>query len=344
VAVGRGEAKLLGEAAERNIGRRDETHETHMMCTIDLELAVQQCFDGRDMGCLCCGAATEIGALCRNCAREVEPCDGLIPDHIHSRLDATDAEAWMLDGFGGAHAIGASTTIGRSYDCDLVVLASSVSREHAQLQRTDTGWTVRDPGSRNGTFVHGARVQGMAALASRALLKVGDVALWFLAEVASDPPGRPAMATGGMTGGLVHYQLAHGGVELSIVVGDDQTAGGALLWRPAGGKAWAERSLAPLEFQLLRALCIRAHEEAGSPVSIRGCVPTKQLVGDLPFQSKYANQENVRQVVLRLRGVLDEIGVRSVLAVVPGRGYYLACDVAVAGSAIRFDTQRHNPA
>ena len=61
-----------------------------------------------------------------------------------------------------------------------------------------------------------------------------------------------------MTGGLVHYQLIHGDVELSIIVGEDETAGGALLWRPAGIEAWAERSLAPLEFQLLRALCMRA--------------------------------------------------------------------------------------
>ena len=93
----------------------------------------------------------------------------------------------------------------------------------------------------------------------------------------------------------------------------------------------AERSLAPLEFQLLRALCIRAHEESSSPSAIRGCVPTKQLVSELPFQSKYANQENVRQVVMRLRGALAEVGARGVLAVAPGRGYYLACPVSVVG-------------
>jgi hypothetical protein len=298
--------------------------------TIDLELVVQQWFDGRDMGCLCCGAVTEIGALCRACAVEVEPCDGLIPDHIHSQVDSTDAEAWVLDGFGGAHAIGAKTRIGRNYDCDLIVLAGSVSRDHAELQYAETGWTVRDLGSRNGTFANGARVQSEVALPGRALLKIGDVALWFLSEVVAEPPRRPPMATGGMTGGLMRYQLLHSDVELSIVVGDDQTAGGALLWRPAGIETWAERSLAPLEFQLLRALCMRAHEEAGSPSMIRGCVPTKQLVGELPFQSKYANQENVRQVVLRLRGVLAEVGARGLLAVAPGRGYFVACEIKVA--------------
>ena len=64
---------------------------------------------------------------------------------------------------------------------------------------------------------------------------------------------------------------------------------------------------------------------------MRGCVATKQLARDLPFQSKYANEENVRQVVRRLRGVLAEIGADGVLAVMPGRGYYLACPVAASG-------------
>src|SRR5947207_14737959 len=105
----------------------------HLIRTIDLELPLRQWFDGRDMGCLCCGADAEIGGLCRACATQVEPCDGLIPDHIHSQVDSTEAEAWVLDGFGGAHAIGAKTGIGRNYDCDLVVLAGSGSRAPAEL-------------------------------------------------------------------------------------------------------------------------------------------------------------------------------------------------------------------
>jgi hypothetical protein len=279
------------------------------------------------MGCLCCGAAPEVGALCRPCAREVAPCDGLIPDHLRTALEPTGAEAWLVDGFGGAHAIGARCRIGRSHDGDLVVLAGSVSREHAELTRGDAGWMVRDLGSRNGTFVDGIRCQGRTPLRPRALLKVGDVALWFLAGVSHDPPPAPVMATAGAGGGLVRYQLVFGGVELCVVGGGDPAAGGALLSRPVDGEAWSERGLAPLEFQLLRALCVRAHDEAGSPSAVRGCVPTKQLARDLPFQSKYANEENVRQVVRRLRGVLTEAGADGVLAVAPGRGYYLVCGV-----------------
>jgi hypothetical protein len=289
-------------------------------------------FDPRVSGCLCCGAAVELGALCRPCALEVAPCDGLIPDHLRSALDAGDAVAWLVDGFGSAHAISAKATIGRNHDRDLVVLTASVSREHAELERTPAGWTARDLGSRNGTSVDGMRCQGRTPLPPRALLKVGDVSLWFLAGVDREPSAKVVMLTGD-SGGVVRYQLAFGDAELCLVGGGDATAGGALLSRAAGAASWSERGLAPLEFQLLRALCVRAIAETDSPSTVRGCVPTKQLARDLPFQSKYANEENVRQVVKRLRGVLAEVAAAGVLAIAPGRGYYIACKVTTAGSA-----------
>ena len=282
------------------------------------------------MGCLCCGSGAEVGSLCRSCAQEVSPCEGLIPDHLRSNVDTTEAAAWVVDGFGAAHAIAAKSSIGRNHEGELVILASSVSREHAELRKTDAGWTVRDLGSRNGTYVDGARVQGRHNLTERSLLKIGDVALWFLTEVVHEPVPAKSMATASAGGGLVRFNMSPGTIELCLVGTTDLAAGGALLSREQRAEKWTERNLAPLEFQLLRALCARAAEEADSPSTVRGCVQTKQLARDLPFQSKYANEENVRQVVRRLRGVLGEIGVDTVLAVAPGRGYYLSCPVTIA--------------
>jgi hypothetical protein len=281
------------------------------------------------MGCLCCGSATEFGVLCRSCALAAAPCEGLIPDHIRSTVAPGAAEAWLADGFGAAHPVAASATIGRSHDGDLVVLASSVSRAHAELRRGDAGWTVRDLGSRNGTFVDGARCHGRTALPARALLKVGDAALWFVAGAVRELGPTPIAVTGSASG-VVRYQLAHGGVELCIVGSSDATTGGALLSRAVGAAAWSERRLAPLEFQLLRALCARAYDEVASPSSVRGCVATRQLARELPFQSKYANEDNVRQVVRRLRSALTELGAGGILAVAPGRGYYVATQVTTA--------------
>jgi hypothetical protein len=284
------------------------------------------------MGCLCCGAGAEVGSLCRSCAQEVSPCEGLIPDHIRSNVDSTEAAGWVVDGFGAAHAISPKTGIGRSHEGELVILASSVSREHAELRRTDAGWHIRDLGSRNGTFVDGTRAQGRATLGERTMIKIGDVALWFLAEVVHEPIAPPSMATASAGGGLVRFNITPGTVELCLVGTTDMGAGGALLSRGNGSTGWTERGLAPLEFQLMRALCARAVEEADSPSAVRGCVQTKQLARELPFQSKYANEENVRQVVRRLRQELGAIGVENVLAVAPGRGYYLSCPVSVASS------------
>jgi len=282
------------------------------------------------MGCLCCGAATEIGLLCRRCAFEVAPCEGLIADHIRSTVVPTDAAAWLVDGFGAAHAVASKSTAGRSQDGEVVVLAESVSRKHAELKRSDGGWSVRDLGSRNGTFLDGTRCQGKVALPQRALLKLGDVAVWFLAEVVHEPTGQPSLVTGSAAGGLVRYMLTVNSHELCLVGGNDPMAGGSLLSRVNGTETWVEHGLAPLEFQLLRALAARATEEATSPAAVRGCVSTRQLARDLPFQSKYANEENVRQVVRRVRAVLTEIGVDGALAVAPGRGYYLSCPVTTA--------------
>jgi len=273
-----------------------------------------------------------VGSLCRACALDVAPCEGLIPDHLRSTVTTTDADAWLVDGFGAAHAVASRTTIGRSQEGELVVLAASVSREHAELERTERSWQIRDLGSRNGTFVDGTRCQGRVTLPERSVLKIGDVALWFLAEVIHEPVAAPSMATGSAGGALVRFMIQRPDAELCIVGGGDTAAGGALLSRAAGSEAWSERALPPLEFQLLRALCARATEESDSPAAVRGCVGTKQLARDLPFQSKYANEENVRQVVRRLRGVLAEVGADGMLAVVPGRGYYLTSTVTVGGS------------
>jgi hypothetical protein len=273
-----------------------------------------------------------IGALCRPCALQVAPCDGLIPDHLHSRVDDGAAAAWVVDGFGAMHALRSTSTVGRNLDGEVVILASSVSRAHAELRSTGTQWLVRDLGSRNGTFVDGVRCRGEAALPARAVVRLGDVSLWFLAQLVDDPPSLSLVTTtAGAGGGTVRYELTHPTAELCIFAADGATAGGALMWRASAGDRWSERGLAPLEFQLLRTLCAHARAEAASPSRVRGCVSTEQLVRELPFQSRYANQDNVRQIVMRLRSVLADVGARGVLAVAPRRGYYLACQVSAAG-------------
>jgi DNA-binding response OmpR family regulator len=165
-------------------------------------------------------------------------------------------------------------------------------------------------------------------LPERAQLKIGDVALWFLAGLRDEPEVAPPVETAS-AGGLVRFLVKTGAGELCVVGSAESGSGGSLLSRATAATSWQERGLATLEFQLLRTLCQRAVAETDSPATVRGCVPTKQLARDLPFQSRYANEENVRQVVRRLRQELAAVGADGVLAVAPGRGYYLACTVSI---------------
>lgn len=280
------------------------------------------------MDCVCCGG-TAVGALCKECGAQVAPCEGLIPDHVRSTVHPADADAWLVDGFGGVHGLAEKSVIGRKQDGQIVVLAASVSRDHAELKKTDKGWQIRDLGSHNGTFVDKVRLQGRVILPGRAVVKFGEVALWFTVELHEEPAPPMSMATRNANNGVVRFLFAHNTIELCIFGNNDQTSGGSLLSRPEGTEDWKQNELAPLEFQLLRTLCNAAHSEANAPAMTRGCVPTKQLAKELPFRAQYADEENVRQVVRRLRAQLSELGADGVLAVVPGRGYYLACPVTL---------------
>ena len=51
-------------------------------------------------------------------------------------------------------------TLGRSVKNDLELKVEGVSRFHAYLRPTDEGYVITDAGSRNGTLVNGARLEG----------------------------------------------------------------------------------------------------------------------------------------------------------------------------------------
>ncbi|MGW2780392.1 FHA domain-containing protein [Streptomyces populi] len=75
---------------------------------------------------------------------------------------------------------GPVTTLGRGADNDVVLADASVSRSHARIVRTESGFRVEDLDSFNGTAVAGVDLHGGAArLADGTELSVGDVRLVF---------------------------------------------------------------------------------------------------------------------------------------------------------------------
>jgi DNA-binding response OmpR family regulator len=67
-------------------------------------------------------------------------------------------------------------TIGRGPECDIVIPDRQVSRVHARLRRGESGFVVEDVGSKNGTHVNGAPVQGPHPLQDGDLIQVALVA------------------------------------------------------------------------------------------------------------------------------------------------------------------------
>ena len=69
-------------------------------------------------------------------------------------------------------------TIGRSSTNDVTLTDMSVSRQHAQIVRSDNGrYTITDLNSRNGTFVNGQRIFGTVDLNENDFVRIGESAL-----------------------------------------------------------------------------------------------------------------------------------------------------------------------
>ena len=67
-------------------------------------------------------------------------------------------------------------TIGRGPGNDLVLPSLAVSRQHAEITRSEDGFYIRDLGSRNGIVVNDARMES-GRLEPGTLLKLGDIEL-----------------------------------------------------------------------------------------------------------------------------------------------------------------------
>lgn len=73
------------------------------------------------------------------------------------------------------YSIAKPVVIGRAIECDLTVLRSYISRNHAELKIEDGVLWVHDLGSSNGTLVNGVRINGSHPLSHGDELRFKDV-------------------------------------------------------------------------------------------------------------------------------------------------------------------------
>lgn len=81
---------------------------------------------------------------------------------------------------GCTYQVGGVTTIGRASDCEVVIDNAECSRRHARIESHGGGYCVRDLGSRNGTILNGARIEGEQPLAFGDRLRVGPEDVFLL--------------------------------------------------------------------------------------------------------------------------------------------------------------------
>lgn len=72
--------------------------------------------------------------------------------------------------------------LGRLDECHAVLDDQSVSRKHAELSFQETGWELKDLGSKNGTKVNGAVAKERVVIGHKDLLQIGIYTLRFIAE------------------------------------------------------------------------------------------------------------------------------------------------------------------
>ncbi len=77
-------------------------------------------------------------------------------------------------------------TVGRDPSCDIVINDASVSRRHCTFFEDQTGWSVEDNGSRNGTEVAGRRITARTRISAGSALKIGTLD-WSVAKGGSAP-------------------------------------------------------------------------------------------------------------------------------------------------------------
>ena len=89
---------------------------------------------------------------------------------------------YPADTLGGTLNLGdAPITIGRTAGCELQLENDSISRHHARIEKSASGYTISDLGSTNGTYVNDVRVKS-AVLEAGDRIHVGNHILKFLSS------------------------------------------------------------------------------------------------------------------------------------------------------------------
>jgi hypothetical protein len=238
------------------------------------------------------------------------------PQQLESTFPGSTSAA-LIDQWGYPHHLDPTTTIGRAAACGLVILYASVSREHAELVYTDR-WILRTLGSTAGTFVNDSAVAGERELNDSDRVRFGDVEFYFVLEAPRLPPRPlPDMPT---------YPAVRAKATDSPWVGNRPAVPFELHAPTGGGGGFAVIGDRPVQltapqYELVECL-VRSMIDDDRPDELRGFVPASALFR-LSFESSAPSEDHIRQLVRRVRRLLEKAEIGDLIEVRRGRGYRL---------------------
>jgi phosphoserine phosphatase RsbU/P len=107
----------------------------------------------------------------KRAVRQISELEKKEPEEVQARfryLDETGKERWVS-------LVPPRFSIGRSSTNDLVLPQMNVSRNHAEVVIQDNEYTVRDLGSKHGTFLNGQKVEQQARISSGDRVQIGGM-------------------------------------------------------------------------------------------------------------------------------------------------------------------------
>lgn len=280
-----------------------------------------------------CNGKLPAGAnLCENCADALTTPSGFCAEQLLSTA-LTPTGAVLLDCWGRVHALEEMTPIGRRPVArGIAILDSSVSRNHAEIVRDAQGhFTLRDVGSSNGTSVDGESIVGTPKLNNNCRVLFGGVELYFIDD-ASD------LIDDGIVASTVTVQAdPEEDLGLDELPSPEEStfAGfpkiGITLLQPSAGGAGlvdigkSRIQLTAAQFDLVRLLVEQMRNEAQQVIELRGYLPSAQLIEKISWDTAYPTDNHLKQLIRRVRKILDNEGLGNLIESRRGFGYRLRC-------------------
>lgn len=253
------------------------------------------------------------GVLCASCSHQICAVGHVAPEQLEAHTEAR-ARAAVIDCWGRILRLDPTTQVGRvATGSTLLVVTPSVSKQHAVLYKTNGGWIVQDVGSASGTFVDDRRITDRTAVEHGAVLRFGDVPLFFILDATAE------RSRAARTRYATPVGVATIGRDEVVFEFIQPTGGGAALVIVDGKQFLL--TIAQSEF--LRLLATRMDVEKHIAAEDRGYVTVEDLITKLPLETVKVNSDNIRQIVRRVRHHLASAGVEDLIESSRGRGYRL---------------------